>query len=347
MKKFAFLIHPRTSAREDMGRVSRVFFCFPEIILQKLTPIFDPIPAGKITFLGTKEVIGWIIVVPLLGKHFFSFPREFVVKKIIKAIELAKKLGANVVGLGALTSPVTHGGEDLIGKIKNITITNGNSLTAAVVVKAVKRISEIKKIDLSKEKIAVIGAGGSVGKGSSLLLAEHKFLLILIDKKEKIDELKKDFSSFLSTGNIVISDEISLIKEAEIVIVATSSADQIIKSDYLKEGAIVYDITQPKNTHPNILKERKDVMIIDGGVIDTPKIDYGMDIGLKEHQAYACLVETMICALEGIEENYVGYTKLENAKKMLNLMEKYHDYFEINIFQSFGKPLNDKLEPID
>ncbi|MCM8819979.1 MAG: hypothetical protein NC925_04195, partial [Candidatus Omnitrophica bacterium] len=88
------------------------------------------------------------------------------------------------------------------------------------------------------------------------------------------------------------------------------------------------------------------ITVIDGGIIDTPMFDYGMDIGLKKHQAYACLTETIICALENLSEHFVGYPKLDTVEKMLSLFDKYQNYFKLNIFQSFGKPLNEKLETI-
>lgn len=343
MKKFAFLVHPRISAREDMGKVFFPFYFFPEIILQKIIPHLNPIIGGKVTFSENKEIVGWIIWVPLLARQILSFPREFVLKKIIKAIEIAKEMGAEVVGLGEFIASVTQGGKDLIGKVNGVTIINGKALTAGSTFRAVEEISEIKEIDLSKEKLAVVGAAGSVGRGASSLFAEKNIPLILIDKEQKIQGLKNFFSSF---NNIVINSQISLIKEAKIVVVATSSVEEIIKPAHLKEGAIIYDITQPRNTYPEILKQRKDITIIDGGIIDTPTIDYGVNIGLKKHQAYACLAETMICALEGINENHIGYANPETAKKILNLMEKYQNYFKLNIFQSFGKPLNEKLEII-
>ncbi|PIP22788.1 MAG: shikimate dehydrogenase [Candidatus Nealsonbacteria bacterium CG23_combo_of_CG06-09_8_20_14_all_39_17] len=336
MKKFAFLIHPRASLREDMGKVFPLFKFLPEKFLEWMVKCLNPMARGKIIFSGSKEVAGWIIVVPLSARQFFSLPRDFVVKKIIKAVEMAKKMGVEVVGLGELTSPVTHGGENLKAKIDGVAITTGNSLTAAIAVKVIEKINNIRSLDIVKEKIAIIGAGGSVGKGASFLLAQKGASLILVEKEEKIEALKKIFSSY---ANVRVEKDISFIKEAEIVVVTTSSTEQIIKSDYLKQGAIVYDITQPRNTSPDILTERKDVTIIDGGVIDTPKIDYGMNIGLKKNQAYACLVETMICAMEGDGESHTGYTTPESARKMFSLMGKYQDYFKINISQSFGKSL--------
>lgn len=343
MKKFAFLVHPRISAREDMGKVFYPFYFTPETILQKIIPYFNPVVGGKVIFSDIKEMTGWIIVVPLLGKQILSLPREFVLKKIIKAIELAKELGAEVVGLGEFIASVARGGEDLAGEVKRVSIINGKALTAGSIFRAIEEISKIKDIDLAKEKVAVVGAGGSVGRTVSFLFAEKDIPLIFIDKEQKINELKRFFSSF---NNVIVNDKISLIKDAKVIVVATSSTEQIIKSSHLKKGAIIYDITQPRNTSPNILKERKDITIIDGGVINTPVINYEVDIGLKKHQAYACLVETMLCALEGIEENHIGYASPETVNKMLNLMEKYQNYFKLNIFQSFGNPLNDKLEPI-
>lgn len=343
-KKFAFLVHPRISVREDMGKVFWPFYFVPEIILQKIIPHLNPIVGGKVTFSDIKEIVGWIVVIPLLAEQILSFPQEFVFKKIIKAIEMAKGLGAEVVGLGEFIASVTRSGEDLVGKVRGVSIINGKALTVGSIFRAVEEISKIKEIDLAKEKVAVVGAAGSVGRGASLLFAEKGIPLILIDKEQKIQGLKSFFSSF---NNIVINNEISSIKEAKIVVVATSSTGQLIKPNYLKEGAIVYDITQPRNTSPKILKERKDITIIDGGVIDTPAIDYGVDIGLKKHQAYACLAETIICASEGIEESHIGYVDSKTADKMLTLMEKYQNYFKLNISQSFGKSLKNKLELIN
>lgn len=335
-KKFAFLVHPRLSVREDMGKAFWPFYFVPGIILQKIIPHLNPVVGGRVTLSDTKETIGWIIWVPFLAKQILSFPKEFVLKKLVKAIETAKGLGAEVVGLGEFIASVTNSGRDLVNKVNGVFIINGKANTAGTIVKAVEEISKIKNIDLRKEKVAVVGAAGSVGIGASLLLAEKNIPLILIDKIQKIQGLKNSFSSF---PKVIINDKISSIKEAKIVVVTTSSTKQIVKSDYLKKGAIIYDITQPRNTSPKILKEREDVTIIDGGVIDTPTIDYGADISLKRHQAYACLAETIICALEGIKENHIDQANPETINQMLNRMEKYRKYFKLNISQSFGKPL--------
>ena len=343
MRRFAFLVHPRSSAREDMGKVFFPFYFVPEKILQKFIPFLNPIVGGKVVFPKNKEIKGWIIWVPLLGKQIFAFPKEFVLRKIIKAIEVAKKLGVKWIGLGEFISCITRGGKDLIGRVDGVFIDNGKFLTATSIVKAIKKISEIKKIDLLKEKIAIVGAGGSIGKGVALYFAEKNYPLILIDKSRKIKAMEEIFSRF---KNVILKSEISQIKPAKIVIVATSSTENLIKAEDLGRETIVYDITQPRNTSPEILKKRKDVTIVDGGIFDTPLIDYGVNIGLKKHQAYACLAETIILTLEGKERHFLQEATPENIKEGLELLEKYKDYFKLNIFQSFGKPLNENLKPI-
>jgi len=286
MKKFAFLIHPRVSAKEDMGKVFPLFRCLPEKLLRKLIVFLPPLVSGKVIFLPQQKLIGWIIVIPLTGDQLFSLPRSLIFKKLIQALHKTKKLGAEIVGLGELIGSISKGGEELTGKVEGVFIDNGKALTAGVTLKAIEQITKLKKINLSTEKVAIIGAGGSIGRSVSHFLSEKNISLILIEKPKKVIELEMTFSFY---KNKLITDDVSAIKEAKIVVVATASTEKIIKSNFLKENAIIYDLTQPRNTSPVILKERKDVTVIDGGIIDTPMFDYGMDIGLKKCQSYACL----------------------------------------------------------
>ena len=343
MKKFAFLVHPRISLKEDMGKVNPVFYALPETFLKKIIPLFPPVVGGEIKFAGSDETKGWVIWVTLSAEQMLSLPREKVFKKIFDAAMLAKKLGAEIIGLGELTSPLTHGGIDLVGKLDGMSITTGNSLTAATVIESVKNIAQIKKIDLQKEKIAIVGAAGSIGRGVAAFFIRIGQSLILVERANKISELSAHLS-LSKDSRVELSSEISRIKEAKIIIVVTSSTESLIKSEYLRKDAIIYDITQPKNTSPEVLKERPDVTLVDGGIIDTPRIDYGVSIGLKKHQAYACLAETVIFGMESIGENYVGFTKDETISRMTELYNKHREDFTVNIQQSFGRDLDDDLK---
>lgn len=337
MNKFAFLIHPRYSIAEDMGRVNPIFKIFPEALLRSVIRYLPPIVAGKVR-INKGSVRGYIIVIPIVGDQFFSLPREFVVKKIQAAIIKAEKLGVSVVGLGEFVSSISHGGIDLIGSTR-LTITNGNALTAGVSFESVRRIINNKN-KLNKEKlvIGIVGAAGSIGSAVAKMLAQENYNLLLNDKNSSrlssvIDQIR---SSYLNSKT-KRADRLIDLKSADVVIVASSAAELIIKSEHLKTGAILYDITQPRNVSPKLIIERPDLKVIDGGVIDTPHVDYGMNIGLSPHQAFACLAETMIFAMEDIKENSVGFVEIEKAKKMISLMNK-NSHFETN-FYSFGRRL--------
>ncbi len=341
MNKFAFLVHPRHSAREDMGKVSPFFLLFPEFILKKIITFLGPIKAGRVKFENNKtELIGWIVWIPLLGEQILTLPKKIVIVRLVKAIKMMKDLGAKVIGLGEFTASVTHGGRDLVGLVEGVSITSGNSLTTGVVFRAVEKIIEIKKINTAEAQVAIVGAAGSIGQGVAELLIQRGLNVLLVDRPQKSKKLEKRFFSY---PKVRIETDTASIKYADISVIATSSMDQLIRADHLKQNAIIYDITQPRNTSPELLKKRPDATIIDGGIVNVPSIDFGVNIGLKRHQAYACLAETMLLAMDENKNNYVGFTTPELARKMLKLMDKYSDQFKIDIYHSFGKKLNGNL----
>lgn len=342
MKKFAFLIHPRMSARDDMAKVFWPLKIVPEGVVRWGMQFLPPIPRGKVRFSADKEVMGWLVVVPLAGPQMLSLPRDVVTRKIIQAVQVAEKLGAEVVGLGELTSSITHGGKDLIGKV-NASVTNGNALTAGISFEAVKKACpSLRGTRLSNQKVAVLGATGSVGTAISFLLAEEgSSLLLLARGRGGLEKLAKEITLRHPQCQVRVTQGIEDVRDAGVVIVVTSGVKQVLGKNHLDDNALVYDITQPRNTSPSLLAERPDITILDGGVISTPGINYGMDIGLNNGQAYACLAETMLLALAGRNGNYVGNATAEQAKEMLMLMEEYRCYFQLAPFQTFGVPLQE------
>lgn len=337
MKKFAFLVHPRKSHREDMRKVWRPFGLIPECWLSWLMTWLPPIVRGRVSLPGSDEIVGWIIVVPLTGRQFLELPRAFVFKKVLQACRKAENLGAEVVGLGQLTSSVTNGGADLVEHL-DIGVTNGNALTAAITVRALERICLMRGLD--KPLVSVVGATGSVGSAISQILSRRELPLLLVARNRVRLEALADTCT---GGEVKVATRISDIKVADVVVVTTSSAKDLIKAEYLKEGAVVYDNTQPRNTSRDILVSRPDVLVVDGGVISIPGVNLRLNIGLKPEQGYACLVETMLLALEGMSDHYsIGNATPDQAKEMLDLLDKYKKVygFELAAFSSFGKTFN-------
>ena len=87
--------------------------------------------------------------------------------------------------------------------------------------------------------------------------------------------------------------------QADVVLTATSATEAFIEPDWLKRGAIVYDLSRPYNVSKLVAQKRPDVRVIEGGVVCLPGTpDFQFDLGLEPGQVFACLAETALLALE-------------------------------------------------
>ncbi len=94
-------------------------------------------------------------------------------------------------------------------------------------------------------------------------------------------------------------DSKRLLPLADVIVTATSAVDHIVTSEHLKEGAVVCDISRPGNISRETKRNRRDVFVIDGGVVRLPgasTLNFNTDLDVD--LAYACMAETMILALE-------------------------------------------------
>jgi len=78
---------------------------------------------------------------------------------------------------------------------------------------------------------------------------------------------------------------------ADLILAATSSLEALITPDVLKRGAVVCDMSRPSNVSKEVLEERPDVLVIDGGVIALPgSPDLGWNFGFERVRPLpACL----------------------------------------------------------
>jgi hypothetical protein len=81
-------------------------------------------------------------------------------------------------------------------------------------------------------------------------------------------------------------------------------------------------------------------MVIDGGIIDVPgQPDLGR-FGLGRGQAYACMAETMLLALEGhLKNTSLGTDLAPEGLRMLSALADRHG-FRVAQLRSFGRPLD-------
>jgi len=333
VETFAFLVHPINI--EQLKNFWPLTKFIPNFFLN---PFLKKIPPFKVSCIKNvrsvtgRETEGYIIACPLLPKQILKLKEKFVLNRIIQAGRLAQDLGAKIVGLGGYTSVVADKGIT-VAKNLNIAVTTGNSYTVALVIESIRKGCQIMNIDLKKARVAIIGATGSIGDASTRMLAnEVSEIVITARHKDKLEALK-DRVSKISPCRIIIEENAHIaIRNADIVIVTTSTPDALIDASELKLGSVACDVSVPKNISGRN-KERKDVFIFDGGLATYPgNIDFGANTELPEGQIYGCLAETMILVLDSRFENFSlgNDLDLEKINKIQKLAKK-HGFEEVKI----------------
>ncbi len=119
----------------------------------------------------------------------------------------------------------------------------------------------------------------------------------------------------------------SSLKDADVVLVATSSDQPLIHASHLKQGAIVCDVARPSNVAPELADQRSDVLIFEGGLVELPHpVEFGTDLqALPPGIALGCLAETALLATEGdYSDHSIGQRlDLAEAEYLRKLAEKH------------------------
>jgi predicted amino acid dehydrogenase len=271
-----------------------------------------------------KECNGWLIGIPMTAKQMME-NQELAKEKIILAIKKAENLGAKIVGLGALTSSVTNGGEKIKNEV-NIKITSGNALTAGISYKHIQKIIEGNGKVL---KIGIVGATGSIGSALVKLLVKNypeKEFFLFAKTKENLEKLEQE--SAKEYPNVKINgflNDLNQLKNCDLDIIATASPNAFIKQEQLKNSAIIYDITQPQNISIADIKKRLDLKVYDGGLVLVPELNNKLPLGLPKNTVFACLGETMLLAIENESNGYsLGKVQTEQIDKLLKISEKHN-----------------------
>jgi hypothetical protein len=89
----------------------------------------------------------------------------------------------------------------------------------------------------------------------------------------------------------------------------------------------VIDVARPSDITEEEAALRPDILVIESGEVLIPPgtVNFGYNIGLPQHVAYACLAETALLAMEGLFESYsLGRTfDLAKINRMRELYQKH------------------------
>jgi predicted amino acid dehydrogenase len=263
------------------------------------------------------------------------------------AARMAERRGARIMGLGAFTSVVGDAGITVAHE-SDIAITSGNSLTVSATLEAAKQaVIKMGAKDLTKGKVMIIGATGSIGSICSRLLAQAIFDVVLVSiEPERLIDLKRTIQEETPGANVTIATKADgLLGDCDLVVTATSAFGQrIVDVSQCKPGAVVCDVARPADINKAEADLRPDVLVIESGEVLIPgDIDFGYDIGLPPKTAYACLAETALLAMEGRFEDYTlgRNITIERVKEIYRLFKKHE--FQIAGLRSFDEYVTDEF----
>lgn len=345
LEKFAFIMHP-LEAKPDIARKYPFVKYLPERAVEWGLKFKGPMLVSHIT--GVKSITGaeaegWFIGCPLSARQMMSLPADYVLSRIVDAARLAQEQGAGIVGLGAFTSVAGDGGIT-VKKNVDIAVTTGNSYTIATGLQGAVKAAELMEIDLAQASAAVVGAAGSIGRTCARILARQVPRITLVDlQREPLDELAEELRSESACAPETSGYVNTGIRDADIVVSATSAVTSIIQPEDIKSGAVVCDVARPRDVSHRVVKERDDVLVIEGGVVAVPgDVSFGFNFGFPPKTAYACMSETMMLALEGRYESYTlgKSVSVEQVEEITQLAERHG--FRLAGFRSFEKAVTEE-----
>ncbi len=345
MDSFAFIIHPIDPKRDVARKYPFLGQVLSEGLIHFLSRFWPPLALSHITGAQSeatgKEIEGWLIAVPYTSQRMLTLPPWEVYRKVIAAGHLAEKLGAKILGLGAYTSVIGDGGMTIAREL-DIPVTSGDSYTAIVSVEATRKAVESMGFTLAQCTLAVVGASGAIGGAVAQMLApDVKRMLLVARQQEGLEQVK---GKLLRAGcnDISVSTKVSDIREAEVVVTVTSSGGNLVRPEHLRQGAVVCDVSRPRDVSFKVTQARDDVLVIDGGLVKVPgAVDFAFDYGLPADMTFGCIAETMTLAFEGRFEDYsVGKDlPLKQVQEIGNLAAKHG--FELAALRSFEHKLDE------
>lgn len=305
MEKFGFLLHPFTAS--DIARQYPLVKKLPDHLLEKVMRYLPPFHISEISGVRSKfnSAEGYFVACPLTSSQMLSLPENYVLAKIIRSGQLAEKLGAKILGLGAFTSVVGDAGITIANSLK-IPVTTGNSYTVATAIAGAKEAARRMGLDFRTAQIVILGATGSIGAAcAQILSAEVKYLTLTARNEQRLEKIATAIYNMSGLSVKVTNQVTAAIRTADIIIAVTSSIDTVIDANDLKPGAIVCDVARPRNVAKSVAEKRSDVLVIEGGIVEVPgDVDFHFSFGFPPHMAYACMAETMILALEKRYESF-------------------------------------------
>ncbi len=326
--RFAFVIHPLSQEYfyvEPLTTIAKVAPSQVMDVVEKVAAYIPPFTYSHVTGIVSPtgaEAEGWLITVGGTPKELMAHSPEFTYGRLLAAAETAKKLGAQVMGLGAFTKVVGDAGVT-VAKRAPLPITTGNSYSASGALWAAHEaldrlgIHQVDEEGRMRGTAMVVGATGAIGSVCARLLALASDELWLVSPESaKLLALKRDIEREHPRAVVhVAATPDDALPDMDLIVTATSGAGKrVLDIMAVKPGCVITDVARPLDLSAEDVARRPDVLVVESGEIELPGDVHMRNIGLPKGVVYACLAETVVLALEGRYETFTVGRNIEWEK---------------------------------
>jgi fatty aldehyde-generating acyl-ACP reductase len=271
------------------------------------------------------------------------------IARVRKAAACAINAGAKIVSLGGFSSILIEGNFDQLPQRRDTVFTTGNTLTAAFIVQAIKKMCVLEGRNLERSTLLIVGATGDVGSGCARCLAPIVKRVLL--SARNLERLRKLAAELEADGiQVEIATDLQRFSaEADVVICAASLASPSLLLGRIAPDAIVCDAGYPKNLSPSANMPGAKVFFgglgqITGGMKFIPDFHGILNRHPFPDVVHGCLLEGMALALEGRFEPFSqgrGFITPERVEEIETIAAR-HGIHLAPLYNAEG-PLEDAL----
>jgi len=281
--------------------------------------------------------------------------REFREKQFFPSLEFAAQCNLKMIAMGASTPYVCNYGK-LPRPLANPFITTGHAATAATLKKWAVHAAKETNCDYKKNKLAIFGAAGRLGKAVSQFIAysEPPQEIILIDLYDKMALLKtqaEEMMKITKRKDLKISiycfeASTAMPRFDGAILVSNNSVPYLTEND-LRTAKFWIDDSHPRAASLEAeLGSRNDTLYVECYARGPEGFNTDFPFRLLSMQdCYTCCAEGYVSWKEGINEDFV--TGIPDVEK-IDLVDRLLDKYDFNLGPFSGKngdPIIKNVQP--
>ncbi len=337
MGDFAFVTHP--FGVDDITRQYPLARRLPPSWVEVAGKWILPARTSRITGVQSKyaRADGWMVTFALTSRQIRTLPEGWVIDRILRSARLAQRLGVGVIGLGGMASILADRGFPVAEKL-DVAVTTGRNYSLAVALDALRLAAGLLGKTLPFAEVVVMGGERGAGEILARLVAREAGALTLVaGDPRKVRDLSETIRCETGLVPRITSEAGRAVRQGDVVVFG--GGERMIDPGDLKAGAVVYDAGKNPQKLARLQNARRDVLLIDGGLVRIPGGACCAGTALDPDSCDPRLAETMILAMEERYERCspVGEPAVEDVDWMAQVAGKHG--FRLGGLVSRGTPV--------